>query len=123
VARRPGLFYGWVVVAVVAVVLATSSGARFAFGVFLRPIAEAHGWERAALSLAITINLILGGLLQPLAGWLVDRVGARLVGALGIALVGLAFVGLAGANELWQVDLRAGSESRPGSVRPRPGTS
>ena len=107
-APRPGLFYGWVVVGVVAVVLATSSGARFAFGVFLRPIAEAHGWERAALSLAITINLVLGGLLQPLAGWLVDRVGARLVGALGIALLGLAFVGLAGANELWQVDLLYG---------------
>ena len=107
-ARRPFVFYGWVVVAVVAVLLAASSGTRFAFGVFLKPVAEANGWERAALSLAITINLVLGGLLQPLAGWAVDRVGARAVGALGTVLLGMSFVGLAAASELWQYYLLYG---------------
>jgi MFS family permease len=106
VSSRP--FYGWVVVAAVAIVLAASSGARFAFGVFLKPVSEAHDWDRASLSLAITISLVLGGLLQPGAGAIVDRFGARRVGSFGIALIGLSFAGLAFATELWQVYLLYG---------------
>src|SRR5262245_52065582 len=106
--NRRGLFYGWVVVAAIAVVLAASSGARFAFGVFLKPVSEAHDWDRASLSLAITISLVLGGLLQPGAGAIVDRFGARRVGSFGIALIGLSFAGLAFATELWQVYLLYG---------------
>jgi MFS family permease len=102
------VFYGWVVVGVVAFLLAASSGARFSFGVFLKPVAEAYGWERGALSLAITINLVLGGLLQPFAGWIVDRVGGRLIGSAGVALLGLSFVGLSRATELWQFYLLYG---------------
>lgn len=106
--RPPGFFYGWVIVGSVALLLAASSGARFAFGVFLKPVSEAHDWGREALSLAITINLVLGGLLQPAAGLLVDRLGARLVGAGGMALLGLSFLGLAMAGDLWQVYLLYG---------------
>jgi MFS family permease len=105
---RGGIFYGWIVVAAVAIVLAASSGARFAFGVFLKPIAEAHDWDRASLSFAITITMVLGGLLQPFAGLVVDRVGARRVGTFGIGLIGLSFAGLAGASELWQIYLLYG---------------
>jgi MFS family permease len=105
---RPGLFYGWVIVAAVAIVLAASSGARFAFGVFLKPVSEAHDWDRASLSFAITISLVLGGLLQPFAGAVVDRVGPRRVGTVGMALIGLSFAGLGGASELWQVYLLYG---------------
>src|SRR5204862_2980489 len=105
---RRGVFYGWVVVAAVAFVLAASSGARFAFGVFLKPVSEAHDWDRASLSLAITISMILGGLLQPIAGAVVDRVGARRVGTFGIPLAGLSFAGLGGATALCQSDLLYG---------------
>lgn len=106
--RRPGLFYGWIVVAIVTFVLASSAGARFSFGVFLKPIADAHGWERAALSLAITINLVLGGLMQPGAGWVVDRLGGRLVGTAGVATLGLSFVLLSAADQLWHFYLLYG---------------
>jgi MFS family permease len=106
--RRGGVFYGWIVVAAVAFILAVSSGARFAFGVFLKPISDAHDWDRGALSFAITISMVLGGLLQPAAGWVVDRVGARVVGTFGMALIGLSFAGMAAATELWQVYLLYG---------------
>lgn len=105
---RVRLFYGWVIVATVAVTLAASSGARFAFGVFLKPVAESRAWDRAALSLAIAISMVLGGLLQPLAGTVVDRLGARIVGATGMALIGVSFAGLAFATDLWQVYLLYG---------------
>lgn len=102
------VFYGWVIVAAVAFILAASSGARFSFGVFLKPIADAHGWDRASLSFAITMSMVLGGLLQPLAGLAVDRVGARIVGTFGMALIGLSFAGLSFATELWQIYLLYG---------------
>jgi MFS family permease len=103
------LFYGWVIVLAVALLLAASSGARFAFGVFLKPVAETYDWNRADLSFAISINMVLGGLLQPVAGLLVDRIGARIVGAVGMTLLGLSFVGLAFATELWQFYLLYGA--------------
>src|SRR5437868_1103938 len=106
--RSARVFYGWVIVAAVAFILATSSGARFAFGVFLKPVSDAHDWDRASLSFAITLTMVLGGLLQPVAGLVVDRIGARVMGTFGMLLIGLSFAGLAYATELWQVYLLYG---------------
>lgn len=102
------VYYGWVIVAICAVTLAATSGARFSFGVFLKPIADANDWDRASLSFAITLNLILGGLLQPLAGAIVDRYGARLIGTLGALVLGIGFLGLSVADQLWQYYLLYG---------------
>src|SRR5438105_4943195 len=96
-------FYGWVIVGVLALLLSATSGARFAFGVFLKPLADGYGWDRSAVALAVTINLVLAGLLNPFAGWAVDRFGARWVGMLGAAVLGIVLGGLAFSTELWQL--------------------
>lgn len=93
-------FYGWVVLGALALILASTTGARFAFGAFLKPVAEEFGWDRAALSLAITIHLIVAGVLQPFTGAVIDRVGSRLAGVIGSALLGVALLGLAQSTSL-----------------------
>ena len=44
-----------------------------AFGVFLPVLAEAFGWSRGAISTAVSINLVLGGVAGLAIGALSDR--------------------------------------------------
>ncbi|MFQ5880223.1 MAG: MFS transporter, partial [Dehalococcoidia bacterium] len=97
------IFYGWVVVAVLATTMAASSGTRFGLGVLFKPMLEEYGWSRSTLSLVAAMNVMLAGLLQPLAGWLVDRYGAKRVAFFGLAFTAAAMLLTSFARELWQL--------------------
>ena len=74
-----------------------------AFGVFLPVLAEAFGWSRGAISTALSINLVLGGLAGLGIGALSDRHEPRvlLVPTVALAAAGFALVSTVGA--LWQL--------------------
>ena len=76
------------VVAVLAVTLTIASGARFLFGVVLKPISEEFGWNRAQLTGAVMLAMVVLSICQPLVGILVDRVGPKKILVSGIALLG-----------------------------------
>jgi MFS family permease len=100
---KGGIYRGWWVVAVVTTVLAVSSGARFLYGVVLKPVSDEFGWSRTDLAAVVTINVIMISILQPLVGVAVDRWGSRpmiILGLLGTALMALP---ITLATELWQV--------------------
>ena len=48
--RRTAFFYGWVVVAVTAVVVLVTAGVRSAPGAFILSMTEEPGWSTAAIS-------------------------------------------------------------------------
>src|SRR5437867_1074016 len=87
-----GLFYGWVVLAAAATVIAVGMGALFSLGVFLKPIEDSMGWSRSAISLVALINWIAMGLGSFAWGALSDRIGTRLVTAAGGFVLGLGLV-------------------------------
>jgi MFS family permease len=98
----------WRVVAALFVVTACVSTSVSAFGVFLPVLSETFGWSRGAVSVALAINLIWGGLVAFLVGGIADRRGPRgaltgtvLVGALGFALT-------AAITALWHLYLTYG---------------
>ncbi len=95
--------YAWVVVAVVAITLTIASGARFLFGVVLKPISEEFGWNRAQLTGAVMLAMIVLSICQPLVGILVDRVGAKKILVGGIALLGVSLIPFSFATSLWQI--------------------
>ena len=64
-------------------ILAIAIGIRLAFGLFLRPVSEAHGWGRETFAFAIALQNILWGLAQPFLGVLADKYGARKVVVIG----------------------------------------
>src|SRR4029079_7112194 len=99
------LFHGWVVVAVTAITLIVSAGVRSAPGVMLHPLEVELGWDRATISFAVSIGLLLFGLAGPLSGWLIDRFGPRLVMLGGLALVIASMAVSAAMTTLWQLDL------------------
>ncbi|MDP2605636.1 MAG: MFS transporter, partial [Deltaproteobacteria bacterium] len=52
-------------------------GVRFSFGVLIKPLVSEFSWERGAITLAYTINMLVFACCQPLAGKLLDRFGPK----------------------------------------------
>src|SRR5688572_26865489 len=81
--------YGWVLVALGALMTCVAVGAMFSLAVFLQPMTEATGWSRAAISGAMTLNFIAMGIAGFGWGALSDRFGPRPVVLAGSVLLGL----------------------------------
>ena len=63
---------------------------------------EVHfGWSRAQLGLALTLTRVESGLIGPLEGYLVDRVGTRRMVLIGLLLLGGAWVFFSRVENLW----------------------
>ena len=58
-------------------------------GVMLVPFEEEFGWSRSAMSLAVSVNLVLYGVTAPFAAALMERFGIRQVAVLALALISL----------------------------------
>jgi MFS family permease len=93
--------YGWVVVATVAAILTATSGARFLYGVVLKPVSTEFGWNRADLTVAVLINMVVLAICQPLIGAVVDRFGSRRVLVGGVVALSLVLVPISYATRLW----------------------
>src|SRR5215217_1685838 len=78
------------------------------FTVFLKPISESFGWDRAQVISVYSLSWLTGGLTAPLIGRLFDRSGPRTVYALGLLLLGGAFLIASRAQTLWQFQLSIG---------------
>jgi len=101
VSRRPALFYGWVIVAVTVIGMLIIYGVRHSFSVFFVDILDEFGWSRGNTAIMFSLNVLIYGLLAPVAGSLGDRWKPRRIMPLGAALLGLATAGCGLANELW----------------------
>jgi MFS family permease len=84
--------YGWVVVAVGALMGCMAVGAMFSLAVFLQPMTRDTGWSRAAISTAMTLNFLTMGAAGFAWGALSDRFGARVVVLAGSVLLGSGLV-------------------------------
>jgi MFS family permease len=78
------------------------------FAVFLKPISESFGWDRAQVVSVYSLSALAGGLAAPLIGRLFDRSGPRIVYSAGLLLLGGAFLIAAHAQYLWQFRLSLG---------------
>ncbi len=85
---RRGIYYGWVVVAVMFLTLFISTGFRFAFGVYYSAILDETGWGRAETAGVVSAAMIVYACTAALSGYLFDRVGARVLFPLGALCMG-----------------------------------
>ena len=104
----PFVFYGWVIVATGIVSYALGYGARYSFSVIFPSLLEEFQWSRDLTASILSVHLIVYGLVAPVVGNLVDRVGPRKTMASGAILLslGLALSGL--ANKPWHFYLSFG---------------
>src|SRR5882672_8084266 len=86
------LHYGWVMVAIGALMSCVAVGAMMSLAVFLQPITQATGWTRAGVSSAMTLNFLIMGAAGFAWGAVNDRFGTRPVVLAGAVLLGLGLV-------------------------------
>jgi MFS family permease len=98
----------WRIVLALFVVTYGISTPLAAYGVFLPVLADAFGWSRGALSTALSINLLLGGVAGFAIGALADRHGPRAMLVTTVALAGAAFALVGAVGALWQLYLLVG---------------
>ncbi len=84
------VYYGWIAVAVTALLIIMAAGVRSAPGVFMVPMLLDGAFDRATLSFAASVGLLLYGLAAPLSGVLIERFGPKRTMIAGMLLVILA---------------------------------
>lgn len=87
VRARTGIHPAWPVAVVAFIALVGAAGFRAAPGVLMVPMEQEFGWSRTLMSSAVSINLILYGLMAPFAAALMDRFGIRQVTTFALLLV------------------------------------
>ncbi|HVJ11641.1 MAG TPA: MFS transporter, partial [Burkholderiales bacterium] len=100
--------YGWVMVALGALMTCIAVGAMFSLAVFLRPITESTGWSTTAVSGAMTLNFLAMGAAGFGWGALSDRIGPRPVVLAGAILLGLGLFLASQAQTALQFQLSFG---------------
>ncbi len=93
----------WLVAGVTFVVIVGAAGFRAAPGVLILPLHDEFGWSTATVSLAVSVNLMLYGLMAPFAAALMERFGIRrvVVCALVVIASGSALTTL--MTQSWQL--------------------
>lgn len=80
----------WVVLGVVWLTLGAAYGIFFSFPIFFIPLIEEFRWSRGLTAGAYSLSAVMQGILSPVIGMLVDRVGPR-----PIILAGVVFLSAA----------------------------
>jgi MFS family permease len=102
------MHYAWIVVAVMFVVILASVGVRAAPGVLIVPLQDAFGWNAAVISGAISLNILLFGLVGPFAAGLIQVIGLKRTVLLSMLLL-IVGAGLSSfVTEIWQLYLTWG---------------
>ena len=94
------MFYGWIIVIAATFIYAIVEIPVFAFGIFVKPIANNFGWTREAISWAFGLYMIFLGVFGIIGGILVDRIGPRVLNIAGTILIGLGLILVSRTNSL-----------------------
>ncbi len=103
---RPYRFHpAWAVAAATFLVLVLAAAVRSAPSVLIIPLEQEFGWSRAAISGAVSLNILLYGLAGPFAAGLMARYGLRRVVLTALAALIGACLLAAHISRLWQLVL------------------
>ncbi|HKW53619.1 MAG TPA: MFS transporter [Stellaceae bacterium] len=107
-ARALPVHYAWIVAAVIFVTLLTGVGIRATPSVLLVPLQDAFGWSATTISLAISINIALFGLMGPFAAALMQRIGIRRTVMLALFVLAISVAASTLMTKPWQLILSWG---------------
>jgi MFS family permease len=94
---------GWIAATVTFLTLMASAGYRSAPSVLIVPLEEAFGWSRSQISLAVSINVLLFGLVAPFAAALMERFTIRKVVMSALTLVAISSISTIFINQPWHL--------------------
>lgn len=100
--QADGLYYGWRLVPVAGMIMAISTTPMFhAMGLWFVALENTFGWSRTQLSMAFAFTRVEGGILGPVEGYLIDRLGTRRLVFIGMIVMGLGWIFFSQVRALW----------------------
>src|SRR5690606_26212931 len=101
--RRWRLHWAWMIAAVAFLTLIAAAAFGTVPGVLIDPLHDEFGWSRGTIGSAVSVNLILFGVISPFAAALMDRLGVRRVVAGALVLVAAGAGLTVFMTEPWQL--------------------
>jgi len=99
--RKP--HYAWVVLGVTFICLLISAATRATPSILIVPLEKEFGWSRTTISMAISLNILLYGLIGPFAAGFINRYGPRRVMAAAAILLGFGTLATITIKHPWQL--------------------
>src|SRR5260370_27271813 len=82
----------WLQLLIGIVCMVMIANLQYGWTLFVGPIGQKHGWDRASIQVAFTIFVLTETWLVPVEGWFVDRYGPKVVVVIRGLLVRLSGV-------------------------------
>ena len=102
--RLRGVFHGWWMSGLAAIIMALGNVPLFQGTAVLNPVLRGRfGWTPDQLQWAFAFTRIEGGIMGPVEGLLVERLGSRWMVFIGLALLGGGFLIFSRIDQLWQL--------------------
>lgn len=96
------MFYGWwIAVATFFILFVGLCSGFYTVSVFLKPFQDTFGWTSTQISLGFTIAALLVGLLSPLVGVAVGKLGVKKVQLAGALITGTGLLLASMITQLW----------------------
>jgi MFS family permease len=86
------MFWGWYVVMGAFLISSISYGARYSFGVFVKPMSIDYGWSRSVVSLGASINMIVYSFCAIFLGRMLDKVAPRWIITAGAIVASVSYI-------------------------------
>ena len=104
VGRVRELFYGWRMAVLGGLIMGLGTVPLFqGLPVWNPVLRNAFGWNASQMSWAFSVTRIEGGILGPLEGILIARLGSRRMVFIGMMILGAGFILFSQIHELWQL--------------------
>jgi predicted MFS family arabinose efflux permease len=97
------IHYAWVVIGLMFAVVLSTVGVRAAPSVLIVPLEQAFGWSRATISAAISLNILVFGLIGPFAAALIQTLGLKRTVLAALGLLSLTMVLSTQISAAWQM--------------------
>jgi MFS family permease len=108
IAKRPGgspWHPAWLALAVTFLVLLSAAAVRATPAVLFLPLEHEFHWSRSTVSLAVSVNILLYGLVGPFAGALMQRLGVRRTTMIALTLLATGVSLATLVRQPWQLVL------------------
>ncbi|MCX6020169.1 MAG: MFS transporter [Chloroflexi bacterium] len=96
------VYYGWYMVAAGALTTILVAGTtNYGFGAFYEPMRQELGWSMAAIAGGASVRSVQTGFLSPFTGFLVDRLGPRMMAIAGTLVLVIGLILFSQAHDIW----------------------
>src|SRR5271166_3524198 len=97
------LHYAWVVAGLMFVVILSIVGVRAAPSILMVPLEQAFGWSRETISAAVSLNILLFGLIGPFAAALMQTLGLKRTVLLSLTILSVTMLLSSVITTPWQL--------------------